>query len=111
MTTVVRSAAETSPPVLTRSARPLAAVVRAYRLVLSPLLGRRCRYLPTCSEYALDALHLHGAGRGSVLALRRIGRCHPFHAAGYDPVPPARPSRVSETGDHAPHSPRPGAFS
>ncbi len=62
--------------------------VRAYQLVLSPLLGRQCRFLPTCSHYAMEALERHGGVKGGWLALRRILRCHPFAAAGYDPVPP-----------------------
>ena len=69
-------------------ARALLALVRGYRLVISPLIGPRCRYLPTCSEYALEALEVHGALRGGWLTLRRIGRCHPFGGSGLDPVPP-----------------------
>ena len=65
------------------------AVIRAYQLVVSPLFGARCRYYPSCSQYALEALSQHGSLRGSWLALRRLARCHPFHAGGYDPVPPA----------------------
>lgn len=68
----------------------LAAPVRLYRLVLSPLLGRNCRFEPTCSQYALDALRAHGARRGGWLALRRIVRCHPWGGSGFDPVPPRR---------------------
>jgi hypothetical protein len=60
----------------------------AYRLALSPLLGPRCRFHPTCSAYALDALEQHGALRGLWLSIRRVGRCHPWHPGGYDPVPP-----------------------
>ncbi|MBI1776815.1 MAG: membrane protein insertion efficiency factor YidD [Proteobacteria bacterium] len=65
-------------------------LIKAYRLVVSPWLGCNCRYLPSCSEYALDALHDHGAATGSWLMLRRILRCHPWGGAGYDPVPPVR---------------------
>ncbi|MGR8919686.1 MAG: membrane protein insertion efficiency factor YidD [Gammaproteobacteria bacterium] len=72
------------------AALPLLALVHGYRLLLSPLLGPRCRYLPTCSEYALEALATHGAWRGSVLSLRRIARCHPWGGSGHDPVPPRR---------------------
>lgn len=61
--------------------------VRAYRAVLSPWVGHSCRFQPTCSAYALDALEKHGAMRGSLLTIRRIGRCHPLGSSGYDPVP------------------------
>jgi uncharacterized protein len=63
------------------------ALVRGYQLALSPWIGNRCRYLPSCSEYALDALREHGALRGSWLTIRRLGRCHPWGRSGYDPVP------------------------
>lgn len=62
--------------------------LRAYKLTLSPLIGRGCRYLPTCSEYAAEALITHGPWRGSWLAARRVCRCHPLGGSGYDPVPP-----------------------
>lgn len=61
--------------------------VRAYRLFGSPWLGRSCRYQPTCSAYAMDALEKHGAIKGTILAAKRVGRCHPFGGDGYDPVP------------------------
>jgi len=61
--------------------------VRFYRLVFSPWVGFNCRYQPTCSAYALEALEKHGAIKGSWLTLRRIGRCHPWGGDGYDPVP------------------------
>ena len=61
--------------------------VRAYRLLFSPWVGHGCRYQPTCSAYALEALEKHGAIKGSWLAARRIGRCHPMGGHGYDPVP------------------------
>ena len=66
---------------------PLMLLVKLYRLTISPLLGANCRYQPTCSEYALEALRMHGAFRGSVLAAKRIARCHPWGGHGYDPVP------------------------
>ena len=62
-------------------------LVKAYRYLVSPLLGNHCRFYPSCSSYALTALEEHGAMRGSILALRRLSRCHPFHAGGVDPVP------------------------
>lgn len=71
----------------------LALPVRAYRLILSPWVGHSCRFQPTCSAYALDALETHGAIRGSWLAMRRIGRCHPLGGSGFDPVPPNRAQR------------------
>ncbi|HIC64839.1 MAG: membrane protein insertion efficiency factor YidD [Paracoccus sp. (in: a-proteobacteria)] len=73
-------------------ARLLALPVRAYRLVASPWLGNGCRFQPTCSEYALEALQRHGAFRGGWLAIRRIARCHPWGGHGHDPVPGARDS-------------------
>ncbi|MEO8080442.1 MAG: membrane protein insertion efficiency factor YidD [Caldimonas sp.] len=72
--------------------RALMALVRAYRLLLSPWLGNACRFEPTCSSYALQALDAHGALAGSALAVARIARCHPWCAGGHDPVP-ARPPR------------------
>ncbi len=60
----------------------------AYKTVLSPWVGRRCRFLPTCSDYAAQALILHGPLRGGALAAWRLCRCHPFGGSGYDPVPP-----------------------
>jgi uncharacterized protein len=67
----------------------LRGVIRLYQLVLSPILPPRCRYLPTCSDYALEALAAHGVLAGAWLALRRVARCHPWGGSGYDPVPPA----------------------
>jgi putative membrane protein insertion efficiency factor len=76
-------------------ARGLIVVVRGYQRVLSPLLGPRCRFAPTCSAYAVEALSRHGAARGGWLAVRRIARCHPFNRGGHDPVPPARSSSAT----------------
>lgn len=61
--------------------------IRGYQVFLAPLKLPCCRYYPTCSEYAILAIEKYGAGRGAWLALKRILRCHPFHAGGYDPVP------------------------
>ena len=71
------------------AARALMALITGYRRFISPLLGARCRFAPSCSAYALEAVREHGALRGSWLAIRRIGRCHPFNPGGFDPVPPA----------------------
>jgi len=67
----------------------LSAAVRGYRLLVSPFLPPACRFLPTCSEYAVEAIERHGAGRGVILALLRLARCHPWGGSGYDPVPEA----------------------
>jgi putative membrane protein insertion efficiency factor len=64
-------------------------LLRAYQLLVSPMLGQNCRFYPSCSSYAIEALEVHGAARGGVLALRRVCRCHPWHAGGVDPVPEA----------------------
>ena len=66
-------------------------LIRGYQLLLSPLLGNNCRFQPTCSEYAIESIRSHGLRRGSWLAVRRIGRCHPWGGAGHDPVPPRGP--------------------
>lgn len=62
-------------------------LVRGYQIVLSPLLPASCRFLPSCSVYAVEALQRHGAAKGLMLTIRRLSRCHPFCAGGYDPVP------------------------
>ena len=66
----------------------LVLLVRLYQWTLRPLIGAQCRFAPSCSEYAVEALRVHGPARGCVLALRRILRCNPWHAGGWDPVPP-----------------------
>ncbi|HEX6996519.1 MAG TPA: membrane protein insertion efficiency factor YidD [Gammaproteobacteria bacterium] len=76
----------------TAAARLLLAAIKLYQAALSPWMGRSCRFHPTCSAYAAEAVARHGAARGAWLALKRLGRCHPWGAFGYDPVPgPAVP--------------------
>jgi putative membrane protein insertion efficiency factor len=67
--------------------RLMLGLIRTYQLTLSPWLGRDCRYTPTCSAYAAEAIRRFGPRRGAWLALKRVGRCHPWGGAGYDPVP------------------------
>lgn len=73
----------------------LLALLRFYRRRISPLLGPRCRFAPSCSAYAVEALTVHGGRRGSWLSVRRLARCQPFHPGGHDPVPPVRPPGVT----------------
>ncbi len=68
-------------------ARLLIAMLRFYKRFVSPMLGPRCRFVPSCSEYAMQAIERHGPWRGGWMAVRRIGRCHPLHPGGHDPVP------------------------
>jgi hypothetical protein len=86
----------------------LIGLLRAYRAVISPLYGQVCRYHPSCSAYALEAVTVHGSVRGSWLAVRRLGRCPPWAAGGYDPVPPrsarGRASTTPAAGHHPGHS-------
>jgi putative membrane protein insertion efficiency factor len=70
------------------AAHLLSGAVRAYELILRPVIGAHCRFYPSCSAYAREAISTHGAGRGSLLAGRRILRCNPWHPGGFDPVPP-----------------------
>jgi putative membrane protein insertion efficiency factor len=67
----------------------LAGAVRAYQWTIRPIIGAHCRFEPSCSHYAIEALAVHGALRGSALAARRVLRCNPWHAGGFDPVPPS----------------------
>ena len=73
---------------------------RAYKLTLSPWIGRSCRFLPTCSDYAAEALVLHGPLRGGALAAWRLCRCQPFGGSGFDPVPPPRPKKAGSSVRH-----------
>ncbi|MBD1879159.1 membrane protein insertion efficiency factor YidD [Coleofasciculus sp. FACHB-T130] len=72
-------------------------LIRGYRVLISPLFPPACRFQPTCSKYALEAVERFGAWRGGWMAIRRILRCHPFHPGGYDPVPPAATPTAKET--------------
>lgn len=67
----------------------LTKLIRGYQFLLSPWIGHQCRFHPSCSNYAIEAIDQHGAVRGSVLAVRRVSRCHPWHEGGVDLVPPA----------------------
>ncbi len=71
----------------------LMALIRGYQWFISPLLGPHCRFYPSCSQYAYEAIARHGIGRGVWLALRRVGRCHPWHPGGVDPVPEPFPKK------------------
>ena len=72
-------------------------LIRLYQRALSPLLGKVCRFEPSCSRYAVACLETHGAGRGSLLSILRLCKCHPFHAGGYDPPPPAANLHVARS--------------
>lgn len=65
-------------------------LVRLYQLVISPMIGPHCRFYPSCSQYAIEAIESHGLVKGLYLALRRLSRCHPWHPGGLDPVPPKK---------------------
>ncbi|HTJ91361.1 MAG TPA: membrane protein insertion efficiency factor YidD [Acidocella sp.] len=74
------------------AATVLTGAIRVYQLTLRPVIGANCRFYPSCSAYACEAISKHGAGRGALLAGRRILRCHPWHPGGFDPVPPLKDS-------------------
>jgi putative membrane protein insertion efficiency factor len=73
-------------------------VLRLYKVLLSPLLPTACRFHPSCSEYAIEAVEIHGVPRGLWLSLRRLARCHPFRKGGFDPVPPPSATASSQNG-------------
>ena len=79
-------------------------ILRGYQILLSPMLGQRCRFYPTCSNYAIEALRTHGAARGSLLAARRVCKCHPWNEGGVDLVPPAHDKHLSTTARGCHHS-------
>jgi uncharacterized protein len=105
----VSSSASTAPDPAGRKASPgarlLLALLAGYRKFVSPLLGQRCRFYPSCSAYAVEAVQLHGAARGSWLAVRRLARCHPFHSGGLDFVPGSPQAHGSGATGSAPDSP------
>jgi uncharacterized protein len=72
-------------------------LIRFYQLTLSSVMGRRCRFLPTCSDYAREAIDKHGVWRGGGLAIRRVGRCHPWGGDGFDPVPDTEMKRPEQS--------------
>jgi putative membrane protein insertion efficiency factor len=82
----------------------LIGVLKLYRLLISPLYGQVCRYYPTCSAYALEAVQVHGSIKGSWLALRRLARCHPWAAGGVDKVPARRTRPATSPTPHPPAS-------
>ena len=66
---------------------PLILLIRVYQLIVSPMLGSNCRFMPTCSEYSLESLKVYGLIKGTYLTIKRIGKCHPWGSNGYDPIP------------------------
>lgn len=101
----------TAAPVTTRpsiGARLLALPIRGWR-VLSTRMPSRCRFYPSCSAYALEALERHGAARGTLLAARRVGRCHPWNPGGLDPVPDPAPRRIPNVRSPRSHGSPPPA--
>ena len=66
---------------------PFILLIRGYKFIISPILGSNCRFIPTCSEYAIDSLKSHGLLKGTFLTIKRIGKCHPWGGHGYDPIP------------------------
>jgi putative membrane protein insertion efficiency factor len=82
----------------------LIGLLKLYRLCISPMYGQVCRFYPSCSAYALEAVERHGAVRGSWLAVRRLVRCHPWNPGGYDPVPPKDVDRGADGSAHHPGS-------
>ena len=96
---------------MARLPSPLRIAIRLYQWTISPILGPSCRYLPTCSEYALEAVERHGALAGLWLALRRLLRCHPWAAGGYDPVPDCEAGCRHHLPEPRGADKRPGALS
>jgi len=84
--------------------RLLVWLLRGYQLLVSPMLGQNCRFYPSCSSYAIEAVEVHGAARGGWLAMRRVCRCHPWHPGGVDPVPRSAEQHSSPTACGCKHS-------
>jgi putative membrane protein insertion efficiency factor len=82
-------------------ARALITLIRLYQQIISPWLGRVCRFEPSCSRYAVACLETHGAARGSLLSVRRLCKCHPFHPGGYDPPPESKLAHSTAAVPHA----------
>lgn len=74
-------------------------MIRGYQILISPMLGHRCRFLPSCSHYATEAINTFGTAKGSYLAVKRICRCHPFNPGGFDPVPGTEPEKEDQQID------------
>ncbi len=79
---------------------PFLLIIRIYRYLISPLLGPRCRFYPSCSSYAEEAIKVHGVLKGGWLAAKRIGRCHPLNEGGVDPVPEKRQKKMPDKDEH-----------
>ena len=88
--------------------RLLIALVRGYQLLISPVLGNNCRYMPSCSAYTIEAMEKWGPGRGLWMGIRRVGRCHPWHEGGYDPVPDPHPGPCNHPDHQDPDEPAKG---
>lgn len=91
----------TTPTTRNPAVKATLGMVRIYQKLVSPLLRNNCRYYPTCSHYTYEAIEVHGAAKGSWLGIKRIGRCHPFHEGGADPVPGASDSLKNTRRDTA----------
>ena len=94
MSRLLDACASARPPAEGLAVRAALVALRAYKLLLSPVFTGACRFHPSCSTYAADALRAHGLVAGTWLSVRRLARCHPFGGSGYDPVPPHRPFRA-----------------
>ncbi|MSQ00247.1 MAG: membrane protein insertion efficiency factor YidD [Methylotenera sp.] len=71
-------------------------IIKLYQIAISPMLGANCRFTPTCSAYAVEAIQIHGVMRGTWLFIKRVVRCHPYHRGGFDPVPQSKPHHLNK---------------